>query len=352
MGVHLDQQLANADHGVYTYRAQGSIYHRIGCLLPQDNQRPRYLQMYIYDTDRELENRMAENSLVNREVLAILKQILDNCNPFVQVFRQISQRHDRDTIRLHLKESTSGRRQYDLPTSSQVAAILVGAEEPSDRNERDIIVQTRTGNLYNIADTAGFYDPLQYPLLHPYGNFGWDLNLFRDGPQRISTRAFYSYMFQIRPNHDSILLRAGRLLQQYVVDQYVKISTQNLRFIRDHQSTVRAELYQGLQDSFHAGETNTGNIGRKKILPASYIGSPRDMQRRYYDAMALVCRFVSGRSSIDRDEIQQFIDARWVCPHEAFWRIFAFPLNKMYPAVYSLPVSLCHFFIKHDINFL
>ncbi|PIA32427.1 hypothetical protein AQUCO_04500197v1 [Aquilegia coerulea] len=38
------------------------------------------------------------------------------------------------------------------------------------------------------------------------------------------------------------------------------------------------------------------------------------------------------------DEIKQFVDARWVCPQESVWRIFKFPLNKMYPSVYSLDV--------------
>lgn len=61
--------------------------------------------------------------------------------------------------------------------------------------------------------------------------------------------------------HDpSILLFGGRLLQQYVVDNYVKIETQRLRFIRSHQENIRAELYQGLQDCLDAGENNAGHF--------------------------------------------------------------------------------------------
>ena len=55
-----------------------------------------------------------------------------------------------------------------------------------------------------------------------------------------------------------MLLNAGRLLQQYVVDNYVKIESGRLRWIKEHQSDIRSELYQGLQDVLHVGETNVG----------------------------------------------------------------------------------------------
>lgn len=55
-----------------------------------------------------------------------------------------------------------------------------------------------------------------------------------------------------------MLLNAGRLLQQYVVDNYVKIESGRLRWIKENQSDIHAELYQGLHDALHVGETNAG----------------------------------------------------------------------------------------------
>ena len=40
------------------------------------------------------------------------------------------------------------------------------------------------------------------------------------------------------------------------------------------------------------------------------------------------------------DEVQQYIDARWVCAPEACWKIFAFPMYRMYPAVFRLQIHL------------
>ncbi|KAI5382125.1 hypothetical protein KIW84_UN0148 [Lathyrus oleraceus] len=85
-----------------------------------------------------------------------------------------------------------------------------------------------------------------------------------------------------------MLLNAGRLLQQYVVDNYVKIESGRLRWVKEHQGDIRSELYQGLHDALHVGETNAENIGKRTILSSSFIGGRRDMTQRYEDGMAIV----------------------------------------------------------------
>ncbi|KAH7853445.1 hypothetical protein Vadar_002482 [Vaccinium darrowii] len=258
MGVHDDKELPGGLRGVYTFRAQGTIYHRIGSLLPYSDQRPRYLQLYIYDTDHEVEHRMSETSGLRRHIVEKLKHILDAYNPFVQNFRQLAQYPDIQDYKLIIKEQPVDRRQYDLPTASQVAAIIVGGDEAALIKGRDIVIQSIGGNLLNIQDITGFYDPMQYPLLLPHGTYGWDLNSRNDIGTKLTCRDFYAYRLQIRPNDQSLLLRGGRLLQQYVVDNYVKIESQKLRWMRSHQKEIRSDLYDGLQDSVHMGINNAG----------------------------------------------------------------------------------------------
>ncbi|XP_019457773.1 PREDICTED: uncharacterized protein LOC109358151 [Lupinus angustifolius] len=126
-------------------------------------------------------------------------------------------------------------------------------------NGRDIKVTTHAGNLMRFQETVGYYDPMQYLILFPYGTYGWDTNTTTHNGRRITCREYYSYMLQIRPNDQSLLLRSGRLLQQYVVDNYVKVEARRLRWIRQNQNNIRAEVYQGLQDALHVGEYNAGN---------------------------------------------------------------------------------------------
>ncbi|KAL0414287.1 UNVERIFIED_CONTAM: ATP-dependent DNA helicase PIF1 [Sesamum radiatum] len=264
LGAKLDESVAGRQ-GVYTFRAHGTMYHKIGTLLPSPGTRPRYIQMFIYDTEHEIENRLLENNGLDRELVDKIKHILDAHNPFVQTLRQLAQRDDILDCKLLIKERPTAHSRYALPTASQVAAIIVGGDEVVDTNNRDIIVQTIGGQLMNVKEFSGYYDPLQYPLLLPYGTYGWDSDCRTVGGTRVTCCDYYAYMLQIE--------------------------TQKLRFIRTHQQDIRAELYQGLQDCLNAGEDEAGNVGRRTILPSSFVGSPRDMYQRYQDAMSVVQKF-------------------------------------------------------------
>ncbi|XP_073020878.1 methionine S-methyltransferase-like isoform X1 [Primulina eburnea] len=94
-------------------------------------------------------------------------------------------------------------------------------------------------------------------------------------------------MLQIRENSPSLILRGGRLLQQYVVDNYVKIETQRLRWIRSNQRDIRSELYQGLQDCLHGGENHAGFQRRKKLtmMVIHNIFVPEDWSFTFFEGL-------------------------------------------------------------------
>ncbi|CAG8675461.1 7977_t:CDS:2, partial [Cetraspora pellucida] len=83
MGVHLDQCLANGKNGVYTFRTQGSIYYAIGSLLPPVEDSPKYLQLYIYDTEHEVNNHLQIMPNLRRDTIELIKNVLNEVNPFV-----------------------------------------------------------------------------------------------------------------------------------------------------------------------------------------------------------------------------------------------------------------------------
>ena len=59
---------------------------------------------------------------------------------------------------------------------------------------------------------------------------------------------------------------------------------------------MRADLYQGLVDSYRTGVEDANKVGKRTVLSPTFIGGPRDMRRRYMDAMALVRKY--GKSDI------------------------------------------------------
>ena len=85
-GVTLDKDLASGKKGVYTFRAQGQIYHDLPSLVPVDGN-PRFLQLYFYDNRNELQNRMkaVENAKLSEETMKKLMNILAD-NPYANFF--------------------------------------------------------------------------------------------------------------------------------------------------------------------------------------------------------------------------------------------------------------------------
>ena len=92
------------------------------------------------------------------------------------------------------------------------------------------------------------------------------------------------------------MLNVGHLLQQYIVDMYIKLETSRLDYFCNKQHEICVEVYQGIVDSIHVGETRGKKIRWWIVLPVSFIGRPKDMHKWYMDAMALVQQF--GKSDI------------------------------------------------------
>lgn len=159
--------------------------------------KPRYLQLYIYDTDNEIDNGLVENENLERDIVQNLGHILDRYNPFVNHFRQLAQRQDFSSYRLIIKQQPPSLGQYTLPVASQVAAILVDCDVSEIANGQDIIVESIGGHLINVQDVAGYYDPLQYPLILPYGSYGWDVSSQSNNGRRVTCRDYCGFMLQV-----------------------------------------------------------------------------------------------------------------------------------------------------------
>ena len=125
-------------------------------------------------------------------------------------------------------------------------------------------------------------------ILHIISLFNNFVGISKLRSPTVSCREYYYFKLQIRPSTKSILLIVGRLFQQYVVDMYIKLETTRLNFYKTQQSQIRSELYQGIVDVVNAGETRGDKVGKRVVLPSTFIGGPKNMRHRYLDAMALV----------------------------------------------------------------
>jgi hypothetical protein len=184
------------------------------------------------------------------------------------------------------------------------------------RQGRDIIIQTQSGTLKRISELHSSFLPLRFPLLRPHGEEGWHdqiplsannsagtayrhaqrnedeyavapVQRGKGGSTRVSQAQWYSYYLHERHNQFSLLLRAGELLQEFVVDAWAQTEANRLRFLQHNQKQLRVELYNGLMDAAE-GDLSLEDVGRRSVLPSTFAGSPRQMVQLYQDSLAIV----------------------------------------------------------------
>jgi len=100
-------------------------------------------------------------------------------------------------------------------------------------------------------------------------------------------REFYAFLIQFRVDEGNILLQCSRLFLQFIIDCYATIEAWRLLYIKKHQSTLHAKLYNGLQDAITVGENDAHAVGTRLVLPALFTGGPRYMRQHLLDTMAI-----------------------------------------------------------------
>nr|XP_011470726.1 PREDICTED: uncharacterized protein LOC101313170 isoform X1 [Fragaria vesca subsp. vesca] len=299
IGANVDTTV-NDGHGPYVFKISGQIYHLMGSLVPPQGECPKFAQLYIHDTENEVVNRQRVIDGLDPDVISKLIDMFDGNNELVQYYRSIRAKYDDDSLRSFnltiIDSEVASDRQYDVPSSSEVAGLIVGdigLYEP----ERDIVVEGIDSGLQRVSRLHPKFMSFQYPVLFPYGEDGYHLGLQlspgKDNVVRkrtkLSMRAFISYQIHERANESITLLKGGRLFQQFLVDAYANVEEDRLFYIRQNQRDIRSETYEGICDASLRGDNNGENVGKRVILPSTHTGSPRYMIKHYHDAMAL-CR--------------------------------------------------------------
>ncbi|GJZ29210.1 DNA helicase [Tanacetum coccineum] len=306
LGAHIDDSVNNG-RGPYVFKISGQLYHWLGSLCPAEGEPPCFLQLYIYDTDNEVDNRMShfggQNSDLRRDIVEGLIDMLDTHNALVHLFRTAREKLA-DThipnfkVRLY---NVVGAREYALPTGDMLAAIVYKPGPQADI-DYDIVIEERSGHPQRVNKLHSSYMSLQFPLLFPYGKdeYSKDLKLLggtdtSDLDRRLTMEGYYAYVIHDRANCFNYLSRAGRLFQQYVVTAFCAIEQNRIDYVREHQNDIRNEYLSGIYDAINRGDNDGSDCGARLILPQSFVGGPRYMYSHYLDALA-ICR-VHGNPS-------------------------------------------------------
>ncbi|KAG3069795.1 hypothetical protein PC122_g16436 [Phytophthora cactorum] len=314
--------------------------HYLGSLLPYTDQitnqpvTPKFAQIYTVDPDMQQRTTRRRGIFSDLCPVALgdIEAMMAEHNPLAQQFLTFGERlrdlrergGDIVDVRFRLHENRSRPGTYNLPTVSEVGATMI--EDGNLDQPRDIILYAKDHRLFRLFETHATYDPLQYPLLLPYGELGWtytdtyDGDIVRRNKREMSLREHVAYRLYQKCDDESVLHQGGRLFQQYCVDQRAKCEQEQLRWVAAHQSEIRADLYSGLNDSLMNESTTIlgegeallseynrstralqhpdqprqrdnhflSQIGKRVILPPSHSGGPRSMYKSYQASMTIV----------------------------------------------------------------
>ncbi|XP_047257573.1 uncharacterized protein LOC124889644 [Capsicum annuum] len=172
-----------------------------------------------------------------------------NVNPFAQFFRQLKDYSSFQNLEIWIASNAKlDQRVYNKLSVDQIVGIWIDRNNPNVPFDREIIVHEHSGNMHRVKHYYGCYDPLQCPLLFPNG--------------------------------EPCLTMSNK-----VYDKEVNI-------VSLVENTI-AINYKYANKTAHilAGEIRGAKVGQRVVLPTSFIRGPRDICRRYIDAMALVQHF-------------------------------------------------------------
>uniref|UniRef100_A0A0R0JLL6 ATP-dependent DNA helicase n=1 Tax=Glycine max TaxID=3847 RepID=A0A0R0JLL6_SOYBN len=336
-GIKFDRSY-NTEKGPPTFRIHGQTHHLIGSLLPIPNNPPKFAQLYIYDTDNEIINRLSQNpmhDILDEQIIIAIKDMLDHHNHYAQKFRMARDKlHSTAVpdlkIKLISQRQTDGRL-YNLPTTTEVVAL---------------IVEKQSRLLKRIHELHPAYLPLQYPLLYPNEKDDYKLNIPHKDHANIHTakrkqvtlHKYFCYRLQSRTNEAQTILHSRRLFQQWIVDGYCMIESQKLNYVRQHQQQLRVDKYINLTGSNDHPETLGKDKGKRIILPSSFVGSQRYMKQLYFDGMTICGHlgfldlFLTMTCNPTWPEIQRKVTQSNLTPNncpDIITRVFKIKLNQL-----------------------
>ncbi|CAN6930494.1 unnamed protein product [Brassica oleracea] len=355
--------------GPKMFQLQGENYHLMGSLKPQDGEEAKFSQLYIVDTENEIENRAAiigkykksadkaKKESLRKQVIQKIVEMLNEFNPYVHQFRSARDRFNTNPeTTFHMRIVSSREkdgRTYDTPTASEVAALIPG-DFNLEMDKRDIVLEEkRTGWLKRISEIHPSYLALQYPLIFTYGEDGFRLGIKKRPTdataklkrKNISMRQWYAFRIQERDGESHTLLHSKRLFQQFLVDAFTTIESNRLCYLRMNQKSLRSDSFDSIQQSENDGKIDMHDQGSRFLLPATFVGGPRYMKNMYLDAMA-ICKyfgfpdlFITFTCNPKWPEITRYLQPRKLSPDDRpdiLCRIFKCKLDSlMYDLTYK-----------------
>ena len=81
-------------HWPRPFKMSGSMYHLTPHVFPDSSQKPKFSQIYVYDIENEIPNRLHyvnEKDRINQQILEDIQNELKDCNYYVKKFQSAAE---------------------------------------------------------------------------------------------------------------------------------------------------------------------------------------------------------------------------------------------------------------------
>ncbi|XP_060969641.1 uncharacterized protein LOC115712305 [Cannabis sativa] len=321
-------------------------------------------------------------------------------NPYSQFFRRLGNISDLENQKIQIRcDAGLNQRVYNSPSVSQVAAIWVDDDVSAENRTRDIIVSSHD-EVSRIHYYFGCYDPLQYPLLFPYGEtrchqeliiaetkvlqkkprefqtrglpHAHFLVIMKPGSKIINTDSFDKIVSAELPDQDKHAYIFSLVVKHMMHGPCRKLNDKNICMqpngkCKSHypkQFRMKTECGDDSypkykrQDDGKKAKVRGHWLDNRWVVPynpyllakfnchinveiCSTIKAVKYLYKYVYKGHDRVNFAVACNNKLEIiDEITIYQSARWISPLEAIWRIYGFILIEIYPSVISLQLHL------------
>ncbi|KAK1388121.1 hypothetical protein POM88_016299 [Heracleum sosnowskyi] len=308
VGANVDREINNGG-GPYVYRISGEVYHQIGSLHPEGSKKAVFSQIYMYDNQQQLEERLNFPNGDNRldvEITESLSAMLNRDNALVDIYRNVRDRFkDTDIVpaQLHL-------------TDKHVLGKVIGVAYTIEFQKRD-----------KETDPVGYEAISKYMIHGPCGSYNRNCACMRDD----QCTKFYPKEFRNETTIDANGYPVYRRRNDKRIIQLKEIEIDN-RFVVPYNRGLIVKY----QAHMNIEWCNQGLLIKYMF---KYITKGSDRATiaigKFKDANC-----GEGKGNIATNEVDDYIACRYLSSAEACWRIFKFPIHYRKPVVTKLVFHL------------
>lgn len=172
LGAKYDEDLTKNSRGMYTFCVQGQVYHFLNGLSSDSDKKSR-IQFYFHDPDEEISRKLNASNKLRENTLKLPSYVLQD-NPYGKFFRDLCVVPNLQDHKIYLNCTPElDQHSYNLPYSSQVAAIFTESDDITIDKQSHIQVYSYLDASYRIKHYYSCYDPLQYPILFVRDEPSW-----------------------------------------------------------------------------------------------------------------------------------------------------------------------------------